>query len=133
MLKIYEFQEEGYKPLLNTNEWTVACLNFLEDARANNVTLLERHTLTKEVFIPVMGEMELIILNNSLRLEFVKMQIGKMYCVDKNVWHGLVMTEDAQCFIVKDADPVRGKDVEHRRLTHGEREEILRYYSVGSE
>lgn len=127
-LSIYEYADPGYRPLLESAGWTVACLNYLEAARPENVTDLERHLFSDEVFLLVAGEADLIIPGE--QLEFVPLEKGKAYRVAPGVWHGLAMQEGAQCFIVKSVDPPQNRDVSHRDLTEKEMQELRQHYRL---
>ena len=125
---IYEHQAPGYQPILVNEGWIVACLNYLDATRPENVAELECHLFTEEVFILVEGDVDLITVVDHMR--FVPMERGKAYSIGKGVWHGLVMAEGSQCFIVKSPHPTGSKDVKHRGLTSKEIEQLRRHYGL---
>jgi mannose-6-phosphate isomerase-like protein (cupin superfamily) len=128
-VEIYAYDGPGYRPLLSSEGWMIAWLNYLDAAKPENVKDLERHDYTNEVFVLVEGKADLLI-KGEHGLEFITMEKGKAYSVGPGIWHGLVMQEGAQCFIVKSAERSGGKDVRHLALEAAETDRIRQYYQV---
>ena len=61
-LEIMEYAGEGYNRTLTFGAWRVAFLNYAD--RFDNVTYIERHMLTDEVFVLLEGSAELIVGDN---------------------------------------------------------------------
>ena len=55
LLEIANYQGEGYKPLISFGEWRVAALRYLDKLEPDQLSEMERHTATDEVFILVEG------------------------------------------------------------------------------
>ncbi|MBN8618940.1 MAG: hypothetical protein J0L63_08540, partial [Anaerolineae bacterium] len=56
MLEVYEWQGEAYKPLVLTPGWMVALLNWEPIFDRANVSEVERHNKTDEVFVLLNGK-----------------------------------------------------------------------------
>lgn len=97
-LEIYEYNEEGYKPMVAFESWRVAFLNYAERFDKNGIEKLERHTLTDEVFVLLEGKAVLIIGEDAKEY---KMERNKIYNVKKGVWHAIAVTPDAKVLIVE--------------------------------
>ena len=49
-LEIIDYTGEGYQPCVDYGEWRVAILRFITDLKAENISFLECHKDTDEVF-----------------------------------------------------------------------------------
>ena len=103
-LEILENNENGYHPLLKFGAWRVAVANPCDKWVEGNVTFMERHMKTDEVFVLLRGEAALYI--GDAR-EKIPMEIGKVYNVELGTWHNLCMEEGSQVLIVENDDACR--------------------------
>ena len=97
-LEIYEYNEAGYERTMHYDQWRVALANFGESFDREKFCKIERHLLTDEVFVLLMGKATLIIGED---LKQVEMEHGKIYNVKAAVWHACWMSEDAKILIVE--------------------------------
>ncbi len=95
-LEIFEYNAEGYKPLLAFDAWRVAMLNWTD--RFDKLTKLERHLLTDEVFVLLDGEATLYIGEKAVP---TVMEKNKVYNVKKAVWHAITTSRDAHVLVVE--------------------------------
>ena len=100
--EVFSYEEPGYKRGITFENWTVALMN-CED-RFVNITKLERHNLTDEVFVLLCGEATLLIGEEA---EEVAMEKNKLYNVKAGVYHATRMSEDAKLLIVENANTSR--------------------------
>jgi len=118
MLEVYEWQGEAYKPLVLTPGWMVALLNWEPIFDRANVSEVERHNKTDEVFVLLNGKAVLFTRADGGELEAVEMMQGVVYNVPTAVWHNVVATRDVKLLIVEDRDThINGQDSEHRPIT----------------
>ena len=103
-LEILENNENGYHPLMRFGVWRVAVANPCDKWVEGNVTFMERHMKTDEVFVLLRGEAALYIGDGR---EKVTMEIGKVYNVTLGTWHNLCMYEGSQVLIVENDDTCR--------------------------
>lgn len=99
-----EFQDKGYKPLVDYDKWRVAVLKYCEDLKIENITFMQKHDETDEVFVLLAGNCTLYCGGNGEKpdnIEAVKMEPFKIYNVKKGVWHNHTMDEPGQVLIVE--------------------------------
>ena len=95
MIQAHKFDGVGFSRLVEFEGWTVAFLRYNE--RFSAFTTLERHTETDEVFVLLEGEAELFVGTS----ERVKMEKNTVYNIPKNIWHHIVVSEDATILVVE--------------------------------
>lgn len=107
LLEIRNYEGEGYKPLVDYNDWRVAILNFVDSVRPDLNNIMERHTETDEVFVLTQGKGTLLLGGNAARVDGISsepMQIGKIYNVKRNAWHTILLSRDASILLVENKD-----------------------------
>ena len=107
LVKILEFNGEGYKPLVDFGTWRVAFLRYIDELIPENIHRLERHVETDEVFVLLAGEAILFFGEGENEIEALtslKMKPGKLYNVRKNAWHCCVLSRDATILLVENND-----------------------------
>lgn len=109
-LEIISYEGENYKPLMAFQAWRVATLN--HGPRFEKATYLERHLLTDEVFVLLVGEATLLIGEDAVREPLVP---GKVYNVKAGVWHAIETKPGTSCLIVENDDTSRDNS-EYRDL-----------------
>ena len=73
-LDIIEYAGEGYLRLVNNGKWTLATLNWAPRFEESNITDLERHHLTDEVFVLLQGKATLLIGDKAEKVEMEPLQ-----------------------------------------------------------
>ena len=51
LLEVREYKKEGYSPVVDYGAWRVAILNYNDQLLPENLTAMQRHNETDEVFI----------------------------------------------------------------------------------
>lgn len=97
-LEIYGYNGTGYEPTMHYEQWRVAIANFGDGFDREKFCRIERHLLTDEVFVLLMGEATLIIGED---LKQIEMEPGKIYNVKAGAWHAAWMSKDAKILIVE--------------------------------
>lgn len=100
-IEILDYDGDGYNKTLSFQSWRVAFLNFAEKFRKENFKYLERHSCTDEVFVLLEGNATLLL---SKELQKVELEKNKLYNVKMNVWHNIILSEDAKLLIVENDD-----------------------------
>ena len=100
-ISIEEFDLEGFCPLVSFNGWRVAVANFCERLLEENISKLERHLKTDEVFILLEGE---AVLHIGMEMQRVPMQTGKIYNVHCGEWHAISMLPNTKVAIIENDD-----------------------------
>ena len=107
LIEIRDFQGEGYMPLITHAGWRVAVLNYLDELLPSNITSMERHLGTDEVFVLVKGWGVLLLGGNGAKVEElteVEMKIGTVYNIRLNTWHSILLSPEASVLIVENDD-----------------------------
>ena len=100
-MDIYEFNGEGYMPLIDYNGWRVAIINFSEKLLQENISKIERHLKTDEVFILLRGEANLYV-GEEMKKHI--MEPGKIYNIKCGEWHCISMKENSKVAVVENSD-----------------------------
>lgn len=124
-LEVFEYNKQGYMPLVYSNGWMVALLNYEPIMAVEKAVDIERHNQTDEVFILLAGEAALYLVKEDQPLDVVELKPGRIYNVLKGTWHNLLATPDATFAIVEDLDTDKF-DTEIRPLALRERQAMLR-------
>jgi len=122
-LEIYKWEGEGYKPLLFSQGWQVALLNWEPLFDRANLDEIERHNESDEAFILLKGQAVLFTRIEGGELKVVKMEFNKIYNVPCGVWHNLVATRDVTFLIVENRD-THMNDTEIRAISRAELEAL---------
>ncbi len=107
-LQILEHKGENYAPLCAFGAWRVALLNTHARFRRENLTQLERHVLTDEVFVLLKGEAALYVADGDAKhaghITVVPLEAGKVYNVRQGVWHAVETGEGTSVLVVENDD-----------------------------
>jgi hypothetical protein len=104
LLEVRDYVKEGYSPVVDYAEWRVAVLNFSNDLLPGNITAMQRHDETDEVFVLLHGRCILFIGEGDKKVTDIfaeNMQPFKIYNVKKSVWHTHTLSRDAKVLIVE--------------------------------
>jgi hypothetical protein len=107
LLEIREHVGPGYKPLVDFAEWRVAMLHYSPDLLPENLTRMQRHNETDEVFVLLEGRCILFIGEGNetvTRLYAEDLQPGRVYNVKQAVWHTHTLSPDAKVLVVENRD-----------------------------
>ena len=104
LLEIKEYTGEGYMPVVDYETWRVAILNYCDELLPENITKMQRHDESDEVFVLLKGEFILYIGEGSSEIENIysqELSPFKMYNVKKGTWHTHTLSKDAMVLIVE--------------------------------
>ena len=127
LLEIREYNGEGFRPLILFGSWRVAILNYLDELLPRNITRMERHMETDEVFILTRGRATLLLGGVDSHVDGVlsqPMEAGKLYNVKRYSWHSILMSRDASVLLVENVDTAEGNS-EYFNLSKKCLDEIL--------
>lgn len=122
-IEVYEYTGPGYKPLVYSQEWMVALLNYEDIMGLEKALGIERHVKTDEVFILLKGQAAFYLIEGDQPLQVVELKPGLIYNVRAGTWHNLLATQEAVFAIVENRDTDRF-DTEIRPLSDKERERM---------
>ena len=107
LLEVRDHGAEGYKPLIDFETWRVAILNYSDTLLPENITSMQRHNETDEVFVLLHGRCILFLgqgLDTVTRISAVDMKPMKVYNVKQGAWHTHTLSKDAKVLIVENRD-----------------------------
>ncbi|MDD2464263.1 MAG: hypothetical protein PHI97_09715 [Desulfobulbus sp.] len=107
LLEIHLHDGPGYKPLVDFATWRVAILNFSEDLLPHNLTRVQRHNQTDEVFVLLEGRCILFVgegTETATRIHAQPLVPGQVYNVRQAVWHTHTLSRDAKVLVVENRD-----------------------------
>lgn len=107
LIEMSEHLGEGYKPLVDYESWRVAILNFSPTLLPENLTQMQRHNQTDEVFVLLRGRCILFVgegRDTVTRVHAEDLQLQRVYNVKKAVWHTHALSRDAMVLVVENRD-----------------------------
>ncbi|MGD9950034.1 MAG: hypothetical protein AB7U29_16385 [Desulfobulbus sp.] len=107
LLAIHSHDGPSYKPLVDFVAWRVAMLNFSEDLLPENLTRMQRHNETDEVFVLLAGRCILFVGEGAETVTRIHAQVlepGLVYNVRQAVWHTHTLSADAKVLVVENCD-----------------------------
>ena len=107
LIEVKEYTADGYQPLINYESWRVAILKYCDELLPENITKMQKHNQTDEVFVLLEGECILFLAEGDEEIEEIhaqNMEPLKVYNVKKSVWHTHTLSEDAVVLIVENDD-----------------------------
>lgn len=107
-IQTIDIQEEGFHPAVVFEGWKVAVFNNASIWKAENLTYLQKHNFSDEVFVLLKGECTLILSEEDEPKELyaVRMEKGKVYNIPKGKWHSHALGEDTSVCVVENSDTV---------------------------
>ena len=127
LLEVRDHTAEGYKPVVDFEAWRVAILNYSPDLRAENITSMQRHNETDEVFVLLRGRCILFLGQGDAAVTEVfaeDMVPLKIYNVKKAAWHTHTLSEKAMVMVVENRNTTYDNSP-FCRLTEAQQEEIV--------
>ena len=107
LLKIHQYLGVGYKPLVDYGEWRVAILRFIGELLPENISKMQRHDDTDEVFVLLEGHCILFLGEGGEQITHIHaqdMEPLKLYNVKRSCWHAHTISEDASVLIIENRD-----------------------------
>ncbi len=129
MVEVYDHEGEGFKALVEYGDWRVALLHYLDDLQPEQITKMERHTATDEVFVLIHGKGVLLVGGIGANVDGIYPQVmepSKIYNVKRNVWHTILLSRDASVLLVENRDTGR-LNSEYTCLSLEQRHSILEH------
>jgi hypothetical protein len=127
LMDTQSFTGPGYQPVIDFGAWRVATLNYIDEIHPAQITFMERHNETDEVFVLQHGQAVLFIGEGTNGVEAVHAQVlepEKMYNVKQAVWHTIVLSRDGSVLIVENRNTTR-ENSDYFDLSREQRELIL--------
>ena len=107
LIEVKEYTADGYQPLINYESWRVAILKYCDELLPENITKMQKHDQTDEVFVLLEGACILFLAEGDEEIEEIhaqEMEPLKVYNVKRSVLHTHTLSEDAVVLIVENDD-----------------------------
>ncbi|MBE0686026.1 MAG: hypothetical protein IH585_08500 [Anaerolineaceae bacterium] len=107
LLKVDTFDGIGYQPVVDYESWRVAILRFHPELLPENISHMQRHDETDEVFVLLEGQCILLIGEGKEEVDCihsVDMQPFLTYNVRRGCWHSHTLSKDARVLIVENRE-----------------------------
>lgn len=107
LLEVHRHDGPSYQPLVDFEAWRVAILNYSPDLLPHNLTRMQRHNETDEVFVLLAGRCILFVGDGEAtvtQMHAVALAPGQVYNVRKAVWHTHTLSTDAKVLVVENRD-----------------------------
>ena len=104
LLEVQQYLGEGYQPIIDYGEWRVAILRYIDELEPQNLTTMQRHDETDEVFALLAGRCILFLGEGNEEISDIyaqDMEPLKLYNVKKSCWHTHTLNKDAVVLIVE--------------------------------
>ncbi len=107
-IQVADIREEGFHPAVCFEKWKVAVFNSASVWEEENLSYLQKHNLSDEVFVLLEGECTLILSGEEVprKLYAVRLEKGKVYNVPKGMWHSHVLGKKTKVIVVENSDTV---------------------------
>ena len=107
LLHIHYYDGDGYAPLVDFGGWRVAVLNYSPDLLPENLTRMQRHNETDEVFVLLQGRCILFTGEGADEVSAIyaeDLKPNRVYNVKQAVWHTHTLSRDAKVLVVENRD-----------------------------
>lgn len=104
LIEKYIFNGKGYSPLLISDGWQVAFLNYAETEALESIDKLDIHFKTDEAFVLLSGSAVLIaanIVEDNISYDIINMKEGVIYNIPVNTWHKIAMYPESKVCIIE--------------------------------
>lgn len=127
LLEVRAYSGAGYQPLIDYAAWRVAVLRYIEESFPPDITKMQRHKETDEVFVLLTGRCILFLGEGDEQVSTIHaqdMEPLKLYNVKKRCWHAHTLSKDATVLIVENRDTSTSNSSE-TLLNEGQRKRTI--------
>ncbi len=102
LLEIRQYTGEGYRPLIDFEKWRVAILRDIDELLPENITKMQRHDETDEVFVLLEGGCILFLGDQQItQIHAQELEPLKLYNVKRSCWHTHTLSAGTTVLIVE--------------------------------
>lgn len=106
-IDITSYEGEGYKPVIDYESWRVAILRYCEELEVRNLTTMQKHNESDEVFVLLDGKCTLFAGGKGdtiNEIDGIAMEPLRLYNVKRGVWHTHTLDKQGMVLIVENRD-----------------------------
>lgn len=99
-----DFPEADYLPLKDFEGWRVAVLKYCENTKLEQISWMQKHLETDEVFVLLQGHCTLLLAGDEdtpQSVKLIEMEPHKLYNIKKGYWHNHILDELGEVLIVE--------------------------------
>jgi len=107
LLEIHTHQAPAFLPLVEFGTWKVAVLNYIDHLLPQNLTNMQRHDETDEVFVLLHGRCILFVAEGKTKagkIHATDMAPQTIYNVKRGTWHNHTLSKDASVLVVENRE-----------------------------
>ena len=104
MIRVLNKEKDGFSIVLKSEGWQMAIVTYAEQYDEKNYKNIARHMTTDEVFTLIEGDATLCTTDENDKIQKIKLEKKKIYCIEKGTWHSLILSEDAVLVATENAD-----------------------------
>ncbi len=130
-IDVTSYQGEGYLPMIDFMTWRVAILRYCEELEVQNLTTMQKHNETDEVFVLLEGNCTLFTGGKGdfiHDIDAIKMMPLQLYNVKQGVWHTHTLDHAATVLIIENQD-TSDNNSPKEILTPEQLEQIISLYN----
>ena len=119
--------ESGYHPLVDYESWRVAVLKYCSDVQLENLTNMQKHMQSDEVFVLLSGACTLYAAGEGespAAIRKIPLEPCKLYNVKRGHWHTHALSCDGAVLIVENRDTCDDNSPIHQ-LSEQQRKELI--------
>jgi len=103
MTEIIDIKQKGFNSVFSSDSWQIATITYDVSYSKDGFDHMKRHMTTDEVFTLVNGDGVLHTIEDE-KIKDIKLEKGNIYCVRKETWHYLEISEDALLVVAENKD-----------------------------
>ena len=131
-IEVKEYLEPGYAPVIDYGAWRVAVLNDCEELWVENISTMQKHLLSDEVFVLLKGNCMLFSGGNAKEIgamNSVALEPYKCYNVKAGVWHTHTLAEGSSVLIIENRN-TDDSNSPTAKLTEEQIAELARHWEL---
>jgi hypothetical protein len=132
-IEVTSYQGEGYLPMVDFETWRVAILRYIDELEIQNLSTMQKHNETDEVFILLEGNCTLFTGGKGEEIndiDAIAMQPLHLYNVKQGIWHTHTLEKDTTVLIIENRNTCDDNSPK-QPMTAGQIEEIRELYKKG--
>ncbi len=132
-IDVTSYQGEGYLPMVDFDTWRVAILRYIDELEIQNLTTMQKHDETDEVFILLEGSCTLFTGGQGDEIndiDAIRMQPLQLYNVKQGTWHTHTLEQGTTVLIVENRDTCDDNSPK-KSMTEEQMNEVRELYRKG--
>ena len=103
MIDVVTHNGAGFSSVFKSDTWQIATVTYAPQYSKEGFTHMKKHLTTDEVFVLVKGNAVIHTYEDG-SIKTITLEKEKIYCIEKNTWHYLEISNDAFLIAVENAE-----------------------------